>query len=135
MWRPLKGYDEKKQEKTDPNEVVCLIFEEISSLSHSIVLLYFFVLITEEGFLISPCYSLELCMQMVYFCFSPLPFASLLFLAICKASSDNHFEFLLSFSWGCTWSLPPVLLEFTFRIWKKCSHSYLILTGELNWYL
>ena len=34
--------------------------EEISSLSHSIVFLYFFALITEEGFLISPCYSLEL---------------------------------------------------------------------------
>ena len=38
--------------------------EEISSLSHSIVFLYFFPLITEEGFLISPCYSLELCIQM-----------------------------------------------------------------------
>ena len=37
--------------------------EEISSLSHSIVFLYFFALITEEGFLISPCYSLELCIQ------------------------------------------------------------------------
>ena len=34
--------------------------EEISSLSHSIVFLYFFALITEEGFLISPCYSLEI---------------------------------------------------------------------------
>ena len=34
--------------------------EEISSLSHSIVFLYFFALITEEGFLISPGYSLEL---------------------------------------------------------------------------
>ena len=34
--------------------------EEISSLSHSIVFLYFSALITEEGFLISPCYSLEL---------------------------------------------------------------------------
>ena len=40
-------------------------FEEISSLSHSVVLLYFFALITEEGFLISPCYSLELCIQML----------------------------------------------------------------------
>ena len=29
--------------------------EEISSLSHSIVLCYFFALITEEGFLMSPC--------------------------------------------------------------------------------
>ena len=28
--------------------------EEISSLSHSFVFLYFFALITEEGFLISP---------------------------------------------------------------------------------
>ena len=35
--------------------------EEISSLSHSVVFLYFFALITEEGFLISSCYSLELC--------------------------------------------------------------------------
>ena len=35
--------------------------EEISSLSHSIVFLYFFALITEEVFLITPCYSLELC--------------------------------------------------------------------------
>ena len=37
--------------------------EEISSLSHSIVFFYFFALIAEEGFLISPCYSLELCIQ------------------------------------------------------------------------
>ena len=39
--------------------------EEISSLSHSVVFLYFFALIPEEGFLISPCYSLELCIQML----------------------------------------------------------------------
>ena len=32
--------------------------EETSSLSHSIVFLYLFALITEEGFFISPCYSL-----------------------------------------------------------------------------
>jgi len=38
--------------------------EEISSLSHSIVFLYIFALITEEGFLISPCYTLELCIHM-----------------------------------------------------------------------
>ena len=38
--------------------------EEISSLSHSIVFLYFFALITEEGFLIFPSCSLELCIQM-----------------------------------------------------------------------
>ena len=45
--------------------------EEISSLSHSIVFLYLFALITEKGFLISPCYSLELCIQMgISFLFS-----------------------------------------------------------------
>src|SRR5574337_1021981 len=50
--------------------------EEISSLSHSVVFLYFFALVAEEGFLIS-CYSLELCIQMFIsflfsfaFCFS-----------------------------------------------------------------
>ena len=45
--------------------------EEISSLSHSVVFLYFSELITEEGFLISSCYSLELCIQMpISFLFS-----------------------------------------------------------------
>ena len=45
--------------------------EEISSLSHSVVFLYFLALITEEGFLISPCYSLELCIQIfISFLFS-----------------------------------------------------------------
>ena len=52
--------------------------EEISSLSHSIVFLYFFALIAEEGFVISPCYSLELCIQMdqshYYVLFSLLPY-------------------------------------------------------------
>ena len=40
------------------------ILEEISSLSHSIVFLHIFSLIAEKGFLISPCCSLELCIQM-----------------------------------------------------------------------
>ena len=45
--------------------LVSLIFLRRSpSLSHSIVFLYFFALITERGFLISPCYSLELWIQM-----------------------------------------------------------------------
>ena len=54
--------------------------EEILSLSHSVVFLYFFALIT-EGFLISPWYSLKLCIQMgISFLFT-LAFASLLFTA------------------------------------------------------
>ena len=62
--------------------------------------LYLFALITEEDFLISPCYSLELCIQMNISFLSPLPFTSLLFSAICKASSDNHFAFLHFFFLG-----------------------------------
>ena len=36
----------------------------------------------------------------VYLSFSPLPFTSLLFTAVCKASSDNHFSFLHFFFLG-----------------------------------
>ena len=50
--------------------LVCLIFLKRSRLSHSVVFLYFFALIAEEAFLISPCYSLELCFQMKSFLFS-----------------------------------------------------------------
>ena len=74
--------------------------EEISSLSHFIVFLYFFPLITEEGFLTSPCYSLDSAFKQVYLSFSPLPFVSLLFTAICKASSESHFAFLHFFFLG-----------------------------------
>ena len=80
--------------------------EEISILSHYIHFLYFFALITKEGFLISPCYSLELAIlwnsefKRVYPSFSSLLLASLLFPASCKASSDSHFAFWHFFSLG-----------------------------------
>ena len=54
-----------------PMNIQDWFLEEISSLSHSIVFLYFFALITEAGLLISPCSSLELCVQMgISFLFS-----------------------------------------------------------------
>ena len=82
--------------------------EEISSFSHSIVFLYFFALITEEGFLISPCYSLKLFTQMgISFLFS-FALGSLLFSALCKVSSENHFAFLNFFLGVSSWSLTPV---------------------------
>ena len=69
--------------------------EETSSLSHSIVFLYFFVLITEEGFLIASLLFFEtLHLNGHIFSFSPLLFALLLFTAILL--------FCISFSWG--WS-------------------------------
>ena len=57
-------------------------FEEISSLSHSVVFLYFFALIAEEGFLISPFYSLELCIQMLI--------SFLFFFAFCFSSAGRN---------------------------------------------
>ena len=89
--------------------------KEISSLSHSIVFLYFFAQITEEGFLISPCYSLDLCIQIGDIFFSTLPLPSFIFSAIHKASSDSRYVFLhFFFLWmvlipaSCTMSLTCV---------------------------
>ena len=160
---------------------------EISSLSHSIIFLYFFALITEEGFLMSLWYSLELCIQMsiesesevasriwlfatpwtaayqgplslgfsrqeywsglpfpspgylpnpgielqvsriavrrftiwatrealqmsipFLFSFSPFPLASLLFQLFVSPCQTIILPFCISFSWGWSWSLPPV---------------------------
>ena len=67
--------------------------QEIASLSHSIVFLYFFALITGEGFLISLCFSLVSAFSWLYLSYSPLSLACL-FSPICKASSDNLFAVL-----------------------------------------
>ena len=50
----------------------------------------------------------------VYLSFSPLLLASLLFTAICKASSDSHFAFLHFFSLGMV--LIPVLWIYLFKL-------------------
>ena len=81
--------------------------EEIFSLSHSIVFLYFFALITEKGFLISPCYSLELCIQMgISFLFSFAFSFSIFPLLFIRPPQTAILLFCISFSWG--WSLIPV---------------------------
>ena len=67
--------------------------EELSSLSHYIGFLYFFSMITEEGFLISPCFLWNSAFKWVYLFFSPLTFTSF-FSAIFKVFSDNYFVFL-----------------------------------------
>ena len=73
--------------------------EEISSLSHSVVFLYFLALIAEEGFFKSLLALLwNSAFRCLYLSLSPLLFASLLFTAICKASPGSHFVFLHFFS-------------------------------------
>ena len=83
--------------------------EEISSTSKSIVFLYFFALITEEGFLISPCSSLELCIQVgisffFFLCFMLLFFSQL----FVRPTQTAILFFCISFSWGWSWFLFPV---------------------------
>ena len=84
--------------------------KEIPSLSHSVVFLYFFALIAEEGFLISSCYSLKLRIQMLIsflfsFAFRFFSFSfSLLFL---RPPQTTIFPFCISFSWEWSKSLPP----------------------------
>src|SRR5574337_654337 len=80
--------------------------EELSSLSHSVVFLYFFALIAEEGFLISSCYSLELCIQMLIpFLFS-FAFCFSFFHSYLRLPQTAILLFCISFSWG--WSCKMV---------------------------
>ena len=72
--------------------------EEVSSLAHSIVFLYFFSLISKEGFLISPCCSLKLCIQVVYLSFSPLLFSSFLSQLFVRPPQPAILPFCISFS-------------------------------------
>ena len=74
--------------------------EEISSLSHSVVFLYFFALITGKTFISLLDILWNSAFRCLYLSFSPLPLASLLSSAICKASSDYHSAFLHFFFLG-----------------------------------
>ena len=103
---------------------------EISGFSHFIVFLYFFALITEEGFLISLWYSLELCIQMLISFLFSLLFTSLLFTAICKASSDSHFAFLHFFSMGMVWI--PVSCTMSWTSIHSSSSTLSIRSSPLN---
>ena len=77
--------------------------EEISRLSQSVVFLYFFALITEEGFLFSPCCSLELCIQIGTSFFFSFAFLLLFFSQLfIRSVQTTILPFCISFSWG--WS-------------------------------
>ena len=88
--------------------LVSLIRLKRSLVCHSVVFLYFFALIAEEGFLISSCYSLELCIQRVSFpfllCFSLLFFSQL----FVRPPQTSILLFCISLSWGWSWFLSSV---------------------------
>ena len=76
--------------------------EEISSLSHSVLFLYFFVLIAEEGFLISSCYSWNAAFRCLYLSFSPLLSPLFLSQLFVRPPQTAILLFCISFPWG--WS-------------------------------
>ena len=69
----------------------------------------------------------------VYLCFFPLLFDSLLFKAICKASSDNHFAFLPFFFLGLI--LIPLLCTMTRTSVHSSSGTLSIRSNPLNLFL
>ena len=90
-----------------PSFGISNFLEEISSLSHSNIFLYYSALITEEVFLISPCY-LELSIQMgISFLFSfAFTFSSSQLLV--RPPQTTVLLFCSTFSWGWCWSLSPI---------------------------
>ena len=82
--------------------------EEISSLSHSVVFLYFFALIAEEGSYLFLLFFGTLHSDAYIFpfllCFSPLFFWQL----FVRPPQTAILLFCSSFPWGWSWSLSPV---------------------------
>ena len=94
--------------RNDPSMSLSNYLEEISSHSHCIAFLYYLHCSFKKAFLSLLAILWNSAFICFYLSFSPLPFSSLLFLALCKASSDNHLPSCISFSLGWLWSLPPV---------------------------
>ena len=72
--------------------------DEISSLSHSCFPVSLHCSLKKAFLSLLPVLW-NSAFRWIYLSFSPFPFTSLLFSAICEASSDNHFTFCISFSW------------------------------------
>ena len=81
----------------NPSQHSSNFLEEICSLSHSIVFLYFFTLFIEKGFFISPCYSLLFCYSLI-FPFLPC-FSLLFFLQLFVKPPQTNTAFLHLFLW------------------------------------
>ena len=82
--------------------------EEVSSLSHSIVFLYSLHWSLRKAFLSLLAIFWKPAFRCVYLSSSPLPFTSLLVSAIFRPPQTTVLPFCIPFSWGWSWSLPPV---------------------------
>ena len=115
--------------------------EEISSFSHSIVFSISLHYSLKKAFLSLPDILWNSAFRWVYLSFSPLLFASLLFLAVCKASSDNHFAFLHFFflemvliTTSCTilWTSVQSFFRHSIRSYPLESVSHLVASDSCN---
>ena len=106
--------------------------EEISSLSHSVV--PHFLCIDHWGRLsYHPLLFFGALHSDAYIFLSPLLFASLLFTAICKASSDSHFAFLHFFFFEMV--LIPVSCTVSWTSVHSSSGTLFIRSSPLNLFL
>ena len=87
--------------------LVSLTFLKRSLVFAILLFSLFLALITEVGFLISPILW-NYAFKWVYLSISPLPFASLLFSDIWRPPQTTILPCCISFSWGWSWSQPPV---------------------------
>jgi len=94
--------------------------EEISSLSHSVVFLYFFALITEEGFLMSPCILWNSAFKCVY-----LPGASVRNSARGKGHEEGGLAYAKA---GWSFRSPPGNSQASTRQTRVCLLYYFVLS-------
>ena len=112
--------------------LVSLIFL-MRSLFHSAVFLYFLHWSLRKTFLSLLAILSNSAFKWVCLSFSPLFIASLLFTAICKASSDNHFAFLHFFSLRMV--LTPVSCAMSWTSAHSSSGTLPIISSPLNLFL
>ena len=94
---------------------------------------YCFSLLLRRAFLFHLAILWNSAFRWVYLSFSPLPLASLLFSAICKASSDNYFAFLHFFFLGMV--LIPVSCTMPQTSIHSSSGTLSIRSSPLNLFL
>ena len=109
--------------------------EEISTLSNSVVFLYFFALMLRKAFLSLLAILWNSAFKWEYLSFSPLLFTSLCFTAICRPPQTTILPFCVSFPWGWSWSFllchePPYIVhQGLFRFQQRVG----FYSAKVNW--